>query len=170
MLTRPGDAAHLGARIDVTFSDLEMVDITPFLILRVTDGRGQTRGTVVHAALTGDPPGRRDELLARQVNTPEKFLRFLALLLSLGGSSELAGLLGGRPGTTGAGSWNVGPVGVFETLLRALGAKTSALADIAPLVERLRRTETGRQVLPEGFEELWDLVWKAHMTIAETSS
>ena len=35
------------------------------------------------------------------------------------------------------------------------------LADIAPLVERLQRSEKGRQVLPDGFAELWDLVWAA---------
>ena len=62
---------------------------------------------------------------------------------------------------TGRAGWNAGQAGVFETLVRALGTGTSVLADIAPLVERLRRSEKGRQVLPEGFGELWDLVWAA---------
>jgi len=167
LLTRPGDAADLLAKVDVTFTDLAVVDITPFLILRLTDSRGATRGTVVHAALIGDPAGRLDELLARQVDTPEKFLRFLALLLAIGGSGDINPLL---PGAGAGGSWNAGTTGVFETLVRALGASASGLADIAPLVERLRRSEKGRQVLPDGFEELWELVWAAHQQLAKRAS
>jgi len=166
LLTRPGDAADLLAK-DVTFTDLAMVDITPFLILRLTDSRGATRGTVVHSALTGDPAGRLDELLARQVDTPEKFLRFLALLLAIGGSGDINLLL---PGAGAGGSWNAGTTEVFETLVRALGASASALTDIGPLVERLRRSERGRQVLPDGFEELWELVWAAHQQLAKKAS
>lgn len=167
LLTRPGSAADLKAKVDATFAELAMVDITPFLILRLTDSRRATRGTVVHAALSGDPAGRLDELLARQVDTPEKFLRFLALLLAIGGSGDINPLL---QGAGGAGTWNAGTAGVFETLVRALGASASGLADIAPLVDRLRRSEKGRQVLPQGFEELWDLVWAAHQQLTKTAS
>jgi hypothetical protein len=158
LLTRPADTASLPVTVDVTFPGIEMTDITPFLIMEVTDARGKSRSTVVLAALTGDPPGRHDELLARQIDTPEKFLRLLALMLSLGGAGGMSDLLGGGTGSAG---WNAGQAGVFETLVRALGTSTSVLADIAPLVERLRRSEKGRQVLPEGFGELWDLVWAA---------
>jgi hypothetical protein len=144
LLTCPGDTARLQEPADITFPGIEMVAVTPFLVLRVTDTRGESRATLVLAALTGDPPGRHDELMARQIDTPEKFL------------AELAG------GDAGSGRWTAGQLGVFETLVRALGAAPSVLADIAPLVERLRGSEKGRQVLPEGFAELWDLVWRAH--------
>ena len=166
LLTRPGDTASLRAPVDLTFPDLEMVDVTPFLVVRVTDARGESRATVVLAALTGDPPGRHDELLARQIDTPEKFLRLLALMLSLGGAGDMTNLLGG----TGSGRWNAGQLGVFETLVRALGTAPSVLADIAPLVERLQRSEKQRWVLPEGFAELWDLVWKARNQLTEVAS
>jgi hypothetical protein len=167
LLTRPGDAAGLQAKVDVTFNGLAMVDITPFLILRLTDSRGATRGTVVQAALTGDPAERLDELLARQVDTPEKFLRFLALLLALGGSGDINPFL---QGVGGGGSWYAGTTGVFESLVRALGASALALTDIAPLVDRLRRSDKGRQVLPRGFEALWDLVWAAHQQLTKRAS
>jgi hypothetical protein len=167
LLTRPGDAASLHAPVDLTFPGLEMVDVTPFLVVRVTDARGESRATVALAALTGDPPGRHDELLARQIDTPEKFLRLLALMLSLGGAGGMADLLGDG---TGSARWNAGQLGVFETLVRALGAAPSVLADIAPLVERLQRSEKGRRVLPEGFAELWDLVSAARGQLAEVAS
>jgi hypothetical protein len=158
LLTRPGDSARLQAPTDVTFPSIEMVDVTPFLVVRVTDARGESRATVVLAALTGDPPGRHDELLARQIDTPEKFLRLLALMLSLGGAGGMADFPGDGTGSAG---WNPSQLGVFETLVRALGTAPSVLADIAPLVQRLQRSEKGRRVLPEGFAELWDLVWAA---------
>ena len=158
LLTRPGDSARLQVPADVAFPGIEMVDVTPFLVVRVTDARGESRATVVLAALTGDPPGRHDELLARQIDTPEKFLRLLALMLSLGSAGSMAGF---PDDATGSAGWNPGQLGVFETLVRALGTAPSVLADIAPLVERLQRSEKGRRVLPEGFAELWNLVWAA---------
>ena len=70
--------------------------------------------------------------------------------------------MAGLPGDgTGSARWNPSQPGVFETLVRALGTAPSVLADIAALVERLQRSEKGRRVLPEGFAELWDLVWAA---------
>ena len=118
LLTCPGDTARLQAPTDVTFPGIEMVDVTPFLVVRVTDARGESRATVVLTALTGDPPGRHDELLARQIDTPEKFLRLLALMLSLGGAGGVAGLPGDG---TGSARWNPSQLGVFETLVRAPG-------------------------------------------------
>ncbi len=156
LLTLPGDVIALESPVRVTFSNLGLVDITPFLVLRVTDGRGETRATVVKAALTGDPPGRHDELLARQLDSPEKFLRFLTLLLSLGGGGDTGALLGAGSGGSG-GAWQTGQVGVFETLVRTLVTSPSALQDVAGLVDRLRASESGRSVLPEGFGDLWDL-------------
>jgi len=167
LLTSPGDAARLQTPVDVTFPGIEMAYVTPFLVVRVTDARGESRATVVLAALTGDPPGRHDELLARQIDTPEKFLRFLALMLSLGDASGIAAFAGDGAGSAG---WKVGQLGVFETLVRALGTAPSVLADIAPLVERLQRSEKGRLVLPEGFAELWDLVWAARGQLTEQAS
>jgi hypothetical protein len=123
---------------------------------------------VVQAELTGDPPGRRDELLARQFDTMEKFLRFLALLLALGSPGNTAVPLG--VGAAGGG-WSAGQLGVFEALLRALGSPSSALTDLEPLVERLRNTEKGRRdILPPGFDDLWDLVWAAHRKMAKKAS
>jgi hypothetical protein len=158
LLSQPGDAARLGLAVDVVFGGVEMASITPFLVIRVTDAREESRATVVLAALAGDPPQRLDELLARQVGTPEKFLRLLALMMSLGAGGGMAELLGGAAGGTG---WHAGQLGIFESLVQALGSAPAVLADIAPLVERLQRSEKGRKVLPDGFTELWDLVWAA---------
>ena len=145
LLTMPGNVCNLATTVDATFSGLAMVEITPFLILSLTDTRGEVRSTVVRAELAGDPPGRRDELLARQFDNMDKFLHFLALLLALGSPANTKAPLGGGAG----GGWSASQLGVFEALLRALGSPSSALTDLAPLVERLRNTEKGRRdILP----------------------
>lgn len=165
LLTRQGDAHELSDPVHVEFTKLDLVEITPFLVLRMTDERGATRSTVVRAQLSGDPPQRRDEILARQVDTPEKFLRFLALLLALSGERGLISMI--DDGGAGAGSWSAGTSGVFETLVRALAGRLNALDDVARLVNRLRESEHGRDVLPQGFDDLWQQVWSARQKLAE---
>ncbi|SDC03289.1 hypothetical protein GA0111570_11511 [Raineyella antarctica] len=156
LLTQPG-VSHTQTDPGPCEANLPAVlaDITPFVTMRVTNPSGLTLSTVVHAPLHNDPPHRLDEVLARQVDTPEKFLRFLSLLLGL---TDPSALWAETSGDAGAGSWGAsfrGSTGVFELLVRALADRPDALHDLDRLVRRLRETETGRTVLPDGFDELW---------------
>jgi len=164
LLTRPGEARHLtsGEPLDEAFTIADVADITPFLAVRLTTSSGLEMGTVVVAELIGDLPERLDLVLARQIDTPEKFLRFVYLILSLGDPYLLALLADGAG--TGAGvraALGEGP-GVLELVLRALADRPSALDDLDRLVQRLQATERGREVLPEGFEQLWQVVRETH--------
>ncbi|MET0885088.1 MAG: phospholipase D family protein [Mycetocola sp.] len=161
LLTRPGNAHVLpdAQGESVVFVGLDLTDITPFLVVRATDHRGEQRTSVVNAQLVGDISHRRDAVLARQIDSPEKFLRFLFLLLSLGGAGFAAALRESGGGVMG--DWAAGGAGVFESLVRALGSNPTALEDLARLIDRFRLGDS-EPVLPEGFEELWDAVWSAH--------
>jgi hypothetical protein len=171
LLTRAGTAATItdGAPISVRFTDLPLADVTPFLVLRATQHQGSLfveRSTVVRAELRNDPPDRLDEIIARQVDTPEKFIRFLLLLLGLGGLVlEPAGENDGG-GTSQPWMLGHGP-GVFEMVIRALGDHPQALRDLDRLVTRLEQTEQGRKNLPEGFESLWTTVRAAMAKLDE---
>lgn len=163
LLTVEGTAVYQGdRRIDAVFDDLATADITPFVVLELSaeeDSVKAERTTVVRSMLVGDPPGRFDEVIARQVNTPEKFLRFLALLLGLGD-----GALGSAGEGVGVGGWvfgRLGEAGVFELLIRGVADRPESIDDLARLVERLESTEQGCAVLPEGFAELWRSVLAA---------
>lgn len=174
LLTRPGQATQLaGGRLaDATFADVPVPDITPFVALHLTD-RGSSPSdrplqvsSVVHARLIGDPPTRLDEVLARQVDTPEKFLGFVALLLGLGGSGDP---LSAVVTAGGDSTWvAAGGVGMFEVIVSALAARPDALRDLDRLVERLESTDAGRRVLPDGFRALWGPVKLALATVQET--
>lgn len=156
--TRRGEGVRLepGAPVAAQFVKLPTTDITPFIALVVRDDGGRQASTVVHARLVGDPATRLDEILARQVDTPEKFLRFLALLLGLGGASVT---MLGEQGAGGAGSWSNGTApGVLELLMRGLVDHPRQLDDLARLLTRLNSTAQGEALLPEGFAALWAVI------------
>lgn len=153
--------------ISASFGGLSTADVTPFVVLEVTaerDGLIAAGATVVHAELRGDPPERLDEIIARTLDSPEKFARFLALLLGL--PSDLL------PVATGEGqgsTWfvsRVGSTGLFEQLVRAVADQPDIIEDIGRLVDRLQSTKRGRTVLPEGFSELWSKVVAARDVLA----
>lgn len=163
LLTLPGVSREAPASqpCDLAFTGVALADISPFVVVRITDPDGLSVSTVVHAALVNDPPDRLDAVLARQVDTREKFLRFLALLLGL--SDVDPGLLDptGPDGATAGFGAGHGSAGVFELLIGALAERPQALADLDRLVSRLRATESGRDILPTGFEDLWTAVLAA---------
>lgn len=165
LLTKEGQAvAQVGSHIYASFSQLATADVTPFVVLRASrteDGVTANRGTVVRAELHGDPASRFDEVIARQVDTPEKFLRFLALLLGLSGDLFAPASEGGG----GSGRWlfnGIGEIGLFELLVRAVAERPQAVEDLDRLVSRLQATEEGMRVLPMGFSDLWSTVRSAH--------
>ncbi|RMB61706.1 phospholipase D family protein [Tessaracoccus antarcticus] len=158
LLTRPG-VAHTHAaetRVDAVFDEVPLADITPFVVLRLTGPDGTVADTVVHAPLVNDPEDRLDAVLARQVDTREKFLRFLALVLGLADSSALAAMAGDIA-TSGAG-WEAGGgghAGIFEIVVEAMADRPESIRELDRLVKRLGQTAEGRELFPEGFEELW---------------
>lgn len=171
LLTQPGVARH--PRKDEPLEDLfhkvETADISPFLSIRMTSPSGIQAGTVVLAILVGEPTDRLDLVLARQIDTPEKFLRFLYLILSLGNPHFLSYLSDGN-GEGGSLGVRPGGPGVLELVLRALADKPDALDDLGRLVTRLSTTEEGRKLLPAGFEELWAEAERARRALARRRS
>lgn len=162
LLTAPGSSAVLepAEHVDVTLGPVELAAVTPFVVLAVTDGGGMTLSSVIHVALRGDPPDRLNAILARQIDTPAKFLHFLRLLLALpGGSADW--LIGNG---SGVGGWGAAETaGVLESVTAALADGAHNLEAMDGLLDRLTSTEAGRRVIPEGFEALWEQVRLARL-------
>ncbi|KGN29778.1 hypothetical protein N802_11385 [Knoellia sinensis KCTC 19936] len=175
LLTRPG----LGRMVESStplaekFEGVEKADITPFLCVSLTAPSGLSASTVLVGELHNDPEDRLDVVLARQIDTPEKFLRFLYLLLSLGNLHWLAQLEAGSDSDAAKSGPLLGSgrgPGILELVLQGIATNPSALDDLDGLVRRLTATEEGRHLLPEGFEQLWSAVSDARADMKRTRS
>jgi hypothetical protein len=143
------------------------VNITPFVAVQTTAGEGAariTRGCVLKATLTGDVDGRRQDAVFSILRSKDDVLRYLVFLLGDPGYVTLfANLTGSDAERTWRGS-RQGQIDValFEPLVRAMGRDEDALARVASLVEEIRALPDGDQLVPDGFKELWDVVWQVH--------
>jgi hypothetical protein len=137
--------------------------ITAFFVISVAArhaGLAHRSATLVKATLAGEPEDRRSRLLAAVLRDPERLLRYLVLLLSVGfdgldGEGDGSGTawlrrLGGR-------GWSDAPL--LELLVRAVGRDPARLDHIDGLLTDLG--EQRSEVLPPGFEDLWAAVWDA---------
>ena len=169
---RPAETRPLNA-VGPTDFDLpprELADLTPFLQLtarRTVEREVVERSAVICSRLDGAPDDRFQEILARQIDTPEKFLRLLALLIGF------ASVRSGDVGAAGDGpaSWSAGAgQGVLELLARALSERPESIDHLESIVEHLRRSPSGRGVLPPGWEDVWQPALEARRAMLATDS
>ena len=154
--------------VEVELPLREIADVTPFLQLTARQADGGVvleRSTVVCSRLDGAPGDRHEEIFARQIDTPEKFMRLLSLLMGFASGSVPANG-GGTGGWTG--SWAVGAgQGVLELLARALSENPESIDHLAGIVEHLRGSSDGGAVLPPGWDDVWKPALEARRAMQE---
>ena len=166
---RPSETHPLipAERVDVELRPRELADVTPFLQLgarRMVRGELAESSNVICSQLRGAPAGRFDEIMARQIDTPEKFMRLLVLLIGFG-SSIGAGSSGGGGGTA---AWSPSVAqGFLELLARALSESPESIDHLESIVDRLRLRSDGSAVLPEGWDDVWLPVLEARRAMLE---
>ena len=145
-----------GSEEAVSFASLAIPEITPFLILTVEQD-GQSASACVRATLLDDAPDRLDHVLTGQVDTAEKFLRWLLMLLA---EDPGAGFLVTLDGDRSGGSWlmQAQQRGLFEAMVTSLADHPEQLHLIERFVSKVLSSPDNRQVLPDGFVELWQVV------------
>lgn len=143
----------------LTWADLSLGRVTPFIAIETTAGTGPARVTrrfVLRAEIFGDPPGRSQRAVHDILRSVDEVVRYLALLLAdpiLGPASVLPP---GPPHGAGHGaSAATHDAVLLEPLVRAAARDGAGLARIAGLIDELRG-ENG--LMPEGFDELWAVV------------
>ena len=153
--------------VDVELQPRELADVTPFLELRArrrVEGRQLERSAVICSDLEGAPDDRFEEIMARQIDTPEKFMRLLLLLIGFGsgGRGAAAAAEGGLSRWSGGSSQ-----GFLELLARALAERPSSIDHLEAIVDRLRLRTDGDGVLPQGWDDVWLPVLKARRAMSE---
>ena len=169
---RPAESYPLtpGGSVEVELLPRELADITPFLQVaaRLTvDGGVIEHSAVICSRLEGAPDERFREILARQIDTPEKFMRLLALLIGFAArnGTEVSGA------SDGTGSWAPsGGEGVLELLARALSERPESIDHLEGIVEHLRQLPSGSAVLPRGWDDVWLPALEARRAMVEDDS
>lgn len=146
--------------------------LTAFFAIRLEGTSGElSRSTsfIVNAKLDGAPEGRLNRILSAMLRDPERFLRYLLLLLNDPMDDLTAIGPGMVDGLFGSGRTYTGATGmpILETLVRALARYPERLTEVDEVIADLRRTGDGTDVFPPGFDGVWEAVWAARERLAE---
>ncbi|NUU18452.1 hypothetical protein HP550_14440 [Cellulomonas humilata] len=165
----PGDVQGQWIAESLTWT-VAPLNITPFIAVETTAGEGDakvTRRCVLKASLSGAVDGRRSDAVFSILRNKQDVLRYLVFLLGDPSYDALFDQIAGvdSGGFFGSEQSNAGTVDValFEPLVRATGRDADALARVAGLVAEIRQLPNGDELVPDGFDALWDIVWQAHL-------
>lgn len=146
--------------IDLQFGDLKLSDVTALFVLTISDAGGRRSSAVVMAELVNDVPERMSSIVTQEIDTPDAFRRFLALLLAFGAPSVGAdGEDGEDDASLTASRWDALENGLFEQMLRVSTSNAQVLEHLAGVVSSIIDQDDPNDVLPEGFRELWAAVY-----------
>ena len=146
----------------MAFANLSLDELSAFLAIEVQatiDGKSKAKRFVRTIRLAGLPEDRLPRLIANMLRNRERFMQLLWLLLSpdqdmsFGELSEL--LSNERSGT----NWSVALPGLLERMLETLGSDPGKLDAVASLLEDLRKTQEGKELIGDDFEAVWEALW-----------
>jgi hypothetical protein len=148
------------------FGPLSIESLTGFFAFTAIASQGGKRRQVrfvLNLPLLDAPEERSQAILRSLLKNRQQVLRYLMLLLGFSGDGLPAAAADGARLVTG---WSDGAVGaggpglpVFEAMVRTLHQNPAQLDQVARLVEDLRQSPEGRDLLPEGFDAIWEPIW-----------
>ncbi|GAB4335869.1 MAG: phospholipase D family protein [Desulfobulbaceae bacterium] len=160
----------------VTFSAVSFEALTGFLAVEATarrSGQSQTTGFVLNLPLFGAPEDRDNRLLLSLLGNRQRLLRYLLMLLAdtdldprqLASELDVAQDDGnGDPCDTSFS------LSLLEPLMRALDRDPRRLVQVARLLNDLRSTENGREMVPSEFMAIWEPIWSAREEEADAQA
>ncbi|MEJ1089048.1 phospholipase D family protein [Microbacterium sp. Mu-80] len=142
-----------------TLGSMGLEQVTPFVVVSLSDAVGRRQQTIVIAEVYDDVPGRADAIVASHLTEPGAFARFVRLLLFPQDATALS-----EPGSVftsfhsafGAGVAEDGS-GLMELLVRAAATNHQGLTEIERVLRHFSPEESA-QALPEGFASVWESV------------
>jgi hypothetical protein len=154
----------------IVFSDLNVLYITPFMAFRVeakVDASNHITRFVLNLPIKNLPPARDDLIISAIIEDRGQFIRYLRLLLAGDASYAIDNFIQvGKAIQNDSNGWLDMDMPLMEDLIRALSRSPQNKIDrIAEIVEQLSRTPQGKQIIPKGFEQLWQAVLLAREEI-----
>lgn len=155
--------------------------VTSLIAFEISAGQGKARSTdsfVARVRLADPLPQDRDGAITRQlISSKERLLGYLAFLLADpsvdAGDIEFIETFAPEGPASPGSETSSGPAPVsfplMEKLVQAVDRNPASLDQIAGIIEELRKSEEGRDLLPAGFEEVWKPVYEARLALKESS-
>jgi len=141
----------------VSIGPVTLEAVTSFLVLEArttVGGQEVISRSLVNARLSGEPSDRKEKLLARVLDDPDKVLRYLLFLLAeLTGDDSLIRAFGLHDSREEWTFQAINSPPLLETLLRALAHAPSSLDHVAEFVRDM--TASNSELLPPGFATVW---------------
>ena len=146
------------------FEGLSLSELSAFLAIEVRaslEGKTESSRFARVIRLSGLPEDRLPRLIAAILRDKRRFMQLLWLLLSPDQELSLADLAGSLSTGNSDSSWGVALPGLMERMLETLGSDPRRLDDVNSLIEELRSTEAGAELLGQEFKAVWDALWTA---------
>lgn len=146
----------------ITFPSVSVVSITSFFAFEINaeyKDKKQRLNFVLNLPVEGIPEERDRAILQNIISDRGKFIRYIILLLSEETNpARMMNLMAryryGLDDKTAAAARNIP---LLEELVRAYSRSPEKLDRINEIVRDLTMQEDGNEILPEGFEEIWEV-------------
>lgn len=137
------------------YENIKETTLSPFISFKITYNNETVRSFVLKASIDL-PNGRIGRILIEIIDSKEKFIHYLKFLLSESGYSDMNYFdeVDTKNKNKGNGS-TLHNFPIYEQMLRIISSNPDKMKSIDRLVERIKNNNTGQQIIPEDFDELW---------------
>jgi hypothetical protein len=152
----------------VVFEGLSLEALTSFFAFEVTAeliGKTWPETFVLNTTLEGAPANRRERLLRSLIGSRQRFVQLLMCLLADEGFELSDTMTSMERNASQRSVAGYETAALFESLLRSLDRSPERLDHIASLIADLRQQGNAGEILPSGFEELWEPIWEARQSM-----
>ena len=144
------------------FDSVSYPALTSFFAFELTSlTKGLRHRFVLSIPLAGAPEDRRDYVLRQLLSDPDRVMRFLLLLLMDHRAKDFGQWFADPTKADGAQPWihSMFESTLFESMIRALHRDPDRIDQVAHIIDDLRKSPDGRELLPKGLDEIWQPIW-----------
>jgi hypothetical protein len=151
------DVSPLFSPEAVAFQRVPVTLLTSFVVFHLLARRDNQRvglSFVRNVPIRGLPEERDQRILQEIISDRSRFVRYLLFILAGEAAEQLIPTTRGMRGGGSAAAPHLS-LPLFEELVRAFSRQSEKIQRIAKLVDDLRAAGQADELLPEGFEEIW---------------
>ena len=146
------------------FSGLLLEELSAFLAIEIRaliEGRSDRKRFARTIPVVGFPEDRLPRLVATMLRDRKRFMQLLWLLLSPDQDVSFTDLSGVLSDNGTSAEWSVALPGLLERMLETLSRDPAKLDAVASLIQDLRKTEEGANLIDPDFDAVWESLWAA---------